>query len=103
MASEYETAEAIRDLKQYVQQHDGQWPESASDLGGRFPVAGKVHIDYSMTSDRLIESPALLRNAVRPRSGKFYTYPHYDEMIHELHAVLRETNQSDQAVSDNRQ
>lgn len=96
MASEYGTAEAIRDVKQYIQQHDGRWPESASELGDKYPVGGKVHLDYSMTSRRLIESPELLREAVRPRSGRFYTYPHYDEMITELHAVLRKTNQSEQ-------
>ena len=94
MASEYGTAEAIQDLKQYVQQHDGRWPESASDLEGKYPTGGKVHVDYSVTSDRLIGDLAILRDAVRPRSGNFYTYPHYDEMIRELHAVLRKTNQA---------
>lgn len=102
MASEYGTAEAIRDVKQYIQEHDGRWPDSPSELGDKYPVGGIVHVDYSMTSRRLIESPALLREAVRPRSGRFYTYPHYEEMIDELHAVLRETNQSEQAMRGNR-
>ncbi len=92
MASEYATAEAIRDLEKYVQQHDGRWPESSSDLGDKYPAGGSVHVDYTATSERLIENPELPRNAVRPSSGKFYTYPHYDETIRGLHAVLRETN-----------
>ena len=95
MASEYGTAEAIQDVKQYLQQHEGRWPESPTELGDKFPVGGKVHVDYSMTSARLIESPALLREAIRPISGKFYTYPHYDKMIADLQATLEETNRSD--------
>lgn len=95
MASEYGTAAAIGDLKQYIQQHDGRWPESPSDLGDKYPVGGEVHVDYSMTSSRLIENPELLREAVRPSSGKFYTYPHYDELIDDLHATIRETNQNE--------
>ncbi|MES2569325.1 MAG: hypothetical protein V4710_04640 [Verrucomicrobiota bacterium] len=93
MGSEYETAQAIEELKEYVERHAGRWPGSSNDLGGRYPVGGRVHLDYSMTSARLIENPALLRDSVRPRSGRFYTFPHYDKMIGGLHAVLRETNQ----------
>lgn len=92
MESEYATAQAIGDLKDYLRLHDGRWPASPDDLGGRYPVNGSVHVDYSMTSARLIESPWLLREAVRPRSGRFQTFPHYDEMIDELHGALKETN-----------
>lgn len=92
MESEYATARAIGDLKEYLQTHDGRWPESPGDLGGRYPVDGSVQVDYSMTSARLIESPSLLREAVRPRSGRFQTFPHFERMIGDLHAVLKETN-----------
>lgn len=98
MESEYATAQAIGDLKEYLRSHDGRWPESSADLGGKYPVDGSVHVDYSMTSARLIENPSLLREAVRPRSGRFHTFPHYDEMIGGLHEVLRESN----AVDDQR-
>ncbi|MCW1925410.1 hypothetical protein OKA05_22810 [Luteolibacter arcticus] len=90
MKSEYGTVEAIRDLQEFVRRHDGRWPASPADLGGKYPVGGKVVIDYAMTSTRLVEDRALLREAVRPRSGKFYTYPHYQKRLDELHDTLRE-------------
>ena len=86
MKSEYGTVGAIHDLQEFVRQHDGKWPASSADLGGKYPVGGKVAIDYTMTASRLIEDPVLLREAVRPRSGKFYTYPHYQKRLNELHA-----------------
>jgi hypothetical protein len=94
MRSEYGTSQAIADLKVHLRSNEGRWPRSAEELGGKYPVNGGVHVDYSMTSARLIESPWLLREAVRPRSGRFDTFPHYDAMIGELHEVLRETNPS---------
>jgi hypothetical protein len=92
MRSEYGTSRAIADLKEHLRSNEGRWPVSAEELGGKYPVNGSVQVDYSMTSARLIESPRLLREAVRPRSGRFDTFPHYDAMIGELHEVLRETN-----------
>ena len=99
MSSEYGTAQAIRDVKEHLQSHGGKWPVSPADLGGKFPVNGSVHVDYSVTSARLIESPALLRDSIRPRSGRFHTFPHCDEMIRDLHEVLKETNQRETAPS----
>ena len=102
MGSEYGTIEAIGDLKEYLRTHDGQWPSKPEDLGSKYPVGGRVYVDYSMTASRLIENPLLLKDAVRPCSGRFYTYPHYDEKIHELHVILLETNQSDPRVGNRR-
>ena len=95
MKSEYRTAEAIHDLTRFVSQHDGKWPSSPADLGGKYPADGEVIIDYTMTSTRLIENRSLLREAVRPQSGKFHTYPHYEKKLDELHAALREAHRSD--------
>jgi hypothetical protein len=92
MKSEYGTAQAIHDLQEFVQRHEGKWPASAADLGGKYPTGGEVVIDYTMTSPRLIENRSLLREAVRPRSGMFYTYPSYEEKLDGLHAALREAN-----------
>lgn len=92
MGAEYGTSRAITDLKAHLRSNKGRWPVSAEELGGKYPADGSVQVDYSMTSARLIESPWLLREAVRPRSGRFDTFPHYDAMIGELHEVLRETN-----------
>jgi hypothetical protein len=90
MQSEYATAEAIHELNVFVLANDGRWPVSPADLRGKFPADGEVVIDYTMTSSRLIENRSLLREAVRPRSGKFYTYPHYEQKLDGLHAALLE-------------
>lgn len=89
MSSEYGTAGAIGDIESFVIENDGKWPSSSKDLKDRYPVGGKVSIDYSITSEEIIADPAKLKEAVRPRSGKFYTYPHYDQQIENLLKVLK--------------
>jgi glutamate 5-kinase len=95
MKSEYGTAEAIHDLTEFVEQHDGRWPASPAELGGKYPANGDVLIDYATTSSRLMANRSLLPEAVRPRSGKFYTYPHYEEKLDRLYAALLEANASE--------
>jgi hypothetical protein len=102
MKSEYDTAQAIRDIEVYLRENQGSWPRSPEQLGNKYLPGGKVVVDYSASSGQLIASPNTLRSAVRPRSGKFYTYPHYDWQIDDLLLVLRETNNSEQAVAPNR-
>lgn len=93
MASEYGTPDAIRDIEDYLRTHQGKWPSSPADLGysatrsGRDPV-----IDYTLDSRRILENPALLRKAVMPKAGRFYTYPHHEENLARLLKVIRETN-----------
>ncbi|BCX48535.1 hypothetical protein HAHE_24430 [Haloferula helveola] len=98
MSSEYGTAQAIRDLKDYVAAHEGQWPSHPDDLGGSYPTGGDVVIDYTISSGEIVGHRELLKTAVRPRSGKFYTYPHYDELLDELYAIVLEESQSEQGV-----
>jgi len=94
MGSEYATAQAIRDIEAYVQENQGQWPASPEDLQNSYPKGGDVVIDYSVRSNELIAEPGRLRDAVRPRSGKFYTYPHYDAQLDSLLVALTETNKT---------
>ena len=99
MSSEYGTAEAIRDIETYLQENEGLWPDSPEKLGGKYPLDGDVLIDYSVQSNDLIENPDKLNEAVRPRSGKFLTYPHYEWQLEGLLIVLRETSKSEQATA----
>ena len=98
MNSEYETAQAIRDIDVYLRENEGMWPTSADDLGGIYPIGGDVTIDYDVTSAEILAQPELLRNSIRPRSGKFLTYPHYDMQIDSLVETLQETKPSEQCV-----
>ncbi len=100
MNSEYATAQAIRNIEAHVRQNQGKWPSSPEELGDLYPPGGEVLIDYSATSSELIADPDKLRDAVRPRSGKFYTYPDYDKLIKRLLLALQETNNSKQEKAE---
>ena len=95
MKSDYGTAQAIRDIETHLRENQGRWPKSPKQLGRKYPLGDEVVVDYSATSSELVADPDGLRNAVRPRSGKFYTYPHYDMQIADLLLALRETNDSE--------
>ena len=92
MASEYATPAAIEDIKRYLRTHQGKWPTSPADLG--YTRSGKDDpvIDYTLESRRILANPHLLKGAVMPRSGRFYTYPLHERDLAELLEVLRETN-----------
>jgi hypothetical protein len=91
MKAEYGTVEAIHELSSFARENDGRWPSGPADLGGKYPAGGEVYIDYGMTCSRLLADPALLKQSVRPKSGKFLTYPHYEEKLAGLLAVIRES------------
>jgi hypothetical protein len=91
MRSEYGTARAIDDIGQYLTRIGGKWPESPADLDDLYPEGGEVFVDYSVTSRELIANPDRLREAVRPRSGRFETYPHYEEELDQLLEILKKT------------
>ena len=95
MKSEYETAQAINALKSHLRENGGKWPTSAADLGDKYPEGGIVVIDYSADSSVLVRDPGRLRRAVRPRSGKFLTYPAYESDLEELLLVLQESQSRD--------
>lgn len=89
MASEYETAAAIGKVEKFVLANQGQWPSSK---GALYPEQGphpEVLIDYKVTTSELLADPERLRSAIRPQSGKFYTYPHYDEDLKSLLKALQ--------------
>ena len=100
MKSEYATSQAIRSIEAHIRENQGQWPRSPEELGDLYPPGGEVLIDYSATSSELIADPDKLRDAVRPRSGKFYTYPDYDKLIKRLLLALQETNNSKQEKAE---
>ena len=102
MGAEYATAQAIRDVEACVRANDGEWPSSSEDLKGWYPEGGEVLVDYSVTSQDLLRDPGRLRKALRPRSGKFYTYPHYSRQLEQLLLTLKETNRLERDVTSPR-
>lgn len=92
LKAEYETVGAIRDLEAYVRENDGKWPTSSAALGKGY--RDEVIIDYSMSAERILSAPELLRDAVRPSSGKFRTYPNYERDLESLLKAIREAKGS---------
>lgn len=94
LKSEYGTVRTIHQLEEYVRSHDGQWPGSEEELFGSSIPEGSdgqgVMVDYSVTAAELLAQPEKLREAVKPRSGKFHTYPHYQEKLDSLQKALKE-------------
>ena len=101
MGSEYATADAIHSIEEYVRSNDGQWPASAKELHGARISSEDVFIDYTVTSSELIADPDRLRKAIRPQSGKFYTYPYYEKKLEFLLRALQETG-TEQGIAPDR-
>ncbi|QJE96568.1 hypothetical protein [Luteolibacter luteus] len=87
MKAEYATAEVIRDLTTYVAGHDGEWPSSAAAFRKEVPT--DVWIDYSLTAERILATPEILKDSVRPKAGKFQTYPHHGRDLSILLDAMR--------------
>ena len=100
MKAEYRTIEAIDDIQDYLRQNKGKWPSGPELMGNKYPIGSEVVIDYSMTSERLLQNRKLARDAVHPQSNRFYTRPGYPAKLDELIAVIKETN-TEQAVPPN--
>jgi hypothetical protein len=72
MKAEYVTAGVISKVAVFVERTGGQWPKSWGDLGedqSAFTV-----VDFSLDPSRATLEEVIA--AVRPRSGRFRTYPH---------------------------
>lgn len=92
MSSEYNTAIAIECIENHLKKHAGQWPKSEKELIGRAWDSNEVVIDFSLTSAQILKNPGSLKKAVHPKSGKFYTYPHYERDLQHLLKVLQEAH-----------
>jgi len=80
MGSEYATAEVIRKVREFVEAHDGAWPRSWADLG--MADSGLTRVDFSLdvaSCDGLDFS-----KSINTRSGCWYTYPDYSELMAQL-------------------
>lgn len=94
MKSEYATATTIHYIQRYIEEN-GEWPRSASDLKLDKSNENLVHINYKITTKKLLENPVLLNESIRPVSGEFYTYPHYErDLVALLQAIKDSKNNS---------
>lgn len=87
LTAEYASAAAIRDLTNHVEANRGEWPSSPGQLAHRPP--DEAWIDFSISSDRILTAPEILKEAVRPKSGSFKSYPHYERDLGSLWEAIR--------------
>lgn len=88
MKAEYATAEAVSELTAYVVAHEGEWPPSAEAL--RRKPSEDIWIDYSLSSESILAKPEILEEAVRPKTGRFQTYPYHKQNLRSLLKAIRE-------------
>lgn len=88
LKAEYNAAQVIRDVTQYVQAQQGRWPASWNDIPNGAFARQYVIIRFDVTPAELLDDPALMQSAIRPISGEYLTYPHAERQLNELREIL---------------
>ncbi len=91
--AEYTTARVIRIVDEFVANNNGQWPTSWSDLDAAllsesstdsYHYRKYVIVDFSLTSDELLDNPERIKDAIVPVTGEYRTYPHARRQLEQL-------------------
>jgi hypothetical protein len=90
LTHEYATAGVIADVQEFVENHDGQWPESWSDIGSGRDLSEHTVVRFDLTTQDFIDDPALIHEAIRPVTGKYITYPHAQRQLENLLETIKE-------------
>ena len=85
MKSEYVTAGVIRDTGLFITKTDGQWPRSWADLGE--DRSRCTDLNFSLDPVKATKDDVL--GAIKPKSGRYYTYPHSKEDLEAVYNELR--------------
>ncbi len=99
LRGDYYTLDVMLMVKEYVETHDGQWPSTWGDLEetDRFKERGLkmsvypqfVAVDFTLTSDQLIQEPDLIHHAVCPVGGGYICYPHAGDHLQDILQTIR--------------
>ena len=93
LTAEYTTAQVIRSVIEYVETHNGAWPQSWDDLNGSVHDKKYVQIDFQADSGELLRTPSRIQTAIQV-TGKYTTYPHAARDLNRLLDVIREHHKS---------
>jgi hypothetical protein len=88
LKSEYGTAQVIRDVTQYVQTHQGNWPRSWADIPEGEYAHSYVKLRFDVDPKELVANPQLIQTTITPLSGEYRTYPHAERQLNELRDEL---------------
>ena len=100
LRGDYETARVIQIVEDYVKTHDGNWPVAWEDLDGTETSHATrldssywrryTRVDFTLTSEQLIEKPDLIYDAVKPLSGEYIVYPHARQDLERVMQAIRD-------------
>jgi hypothetical protein len=85
MKSEYVTAGVIRYIGTFIERTGGQWPRSWTDLGKDYSEF--TDVNFSLDPSTATKDDVL--GAVKPKSGRYYTYPHSKEDLLSVYDELK--------------
>lgn len=102
LRGDYETIRVTQMIEDYVKTHNGNWPQSWEDLDGTetarrlAPLDSSywrryTGVDFTLTSEQLVEHPDLIYEAVTPLSGRYHIYPGARRDLDGLMGAIRET------------
>jgi hypothetical protein len=104
LRSDYGTAGVIRIVDDYVRTHGGNWPSSWGDLDATEAARRSqssssywrkyTRVDFTLTSEQLIENPDLIYDAVTPLSGEYFVYPNAREDLDRVMQAIRDARKS---------
>jgi len=96
LAPEYNTARTIADINEFVKKNS-RWPSSWQDLGT--PSAQGVVVNW--TIDLRACDRHDIMTAIRPRTGRYRTYPHAESQLNSLWLLVQQLrDSSDEERSD---
>ena len=101
LRGDYYTVDVIQMIQEYVETNNGKWPSAWEDLKetDRFAQRGLsisdyqqyAFVDFSLTSDQLIQKPELIYEAVAPIRIEYVVYPHArDDLQHVVETMRRQ-------------
>jgi len=88
LAAEYTTATVIRDITDFAELHNGQWPTSWDDIPNGDHARRYVRMRFDVRIDELIRDPKLIHSTIVPVTGVYHIYPHAEKQLDQLREVL---------------
>lgn len=100
--NEYNTAQVIRDVQDFVESHDGAWPGFWSEIGSGRDRSEFTVVRFDLTTQDFLDDPALIHEAIQPVTGKYVTYPHARRQLEDLQKTIEEMSDRGAPIDNGR-
>jgi hypothetical protein len=104
--SEYQSARVIQMVEEFVIRNNGRWPKSWTELidaqtDGNTPDTDFLRkytiVDFSITSDQLLNDPELIYRSIVPAIGEYGFYPYARRDLEQLLQAIRDAHSPNNA------